>query len=193
MKKEETMLLSQECDAGLKMAISSIDEVLDTIQNQEFKQLSIDIKNRHQKLKEEVDYLLKKYEIKDLGTIECEKIELNAPIKETIELDILSTAVGHFEDTALYNGNVCLAGHNSGTNKQGEDIGFFKRLNELEEGDIITYHHAFGEYIYKVSEIKEIEETDFSVLEPSTTDKLTLITCVKGQKKLRLCVVCNRI
>lgn len=64
MKKEETMLLLQECDAGLKMAISSIDEVLDTIQNQEFKQLSIDIKNRHQKLKEEVDYLLKKYEIK---------------------------------------------------------------------------------------------------------------------------------
>lgn len=53
------MLLLQECDAGLKMAISSIDEVLDTIQNQEFKQLSIDIKNRHQKLKEEVDYLLK--------------------------------------------------------------------------------------------------------------------------------------
>lgn len=135
----------------------------------------------------------RKYEIKDLGTIECEKIELNAPIKETIELDVLSTAVGHFEDTPLYNGNVCLAGHNSGTNKQGEDIGFFKRLNELEVGDKVKYHHAFGEYIYKVSEIKEIEETDFSVLEPSTTDKLTLITCVKGQKKLRLCVICDRI
>ena len=135
----------------------------------------------------------RKYEIKDLGTIECEKIELNAPIKETIELDVLSTAVGHFEDTPLYNGNVCLAGHNSGTNKQGEDIGFFKRLNELEVGDKVKYHHAFGEYIYKVSEIKEIEETDFSVLEPSTADKLTLITCVKGQKKLRLCVICDRI
>ena len=130
----------------------------------------------------------KKYEIKDLGTIECQKIELNAPIK-----DALSTAVGHFEDTPIYNGNVCLAGHNSGTNKNGEDIGFFKRLNELEEGDQVIYHHAFGEYIYKVSEIKEIEETDFSVLEPSTTDKLTLITCVKGQKKLRLCVICDRI
>lgn len=135
----------------------------------------------------------KKYEIKDLGTIECQKIELNAPIKETIELDALSTAVGHFEDTPIYNGNVCLASHNSGTNKNGEDIGFFKRLNELEEGDQVIYHHAFGEYIYKVSEIKEIEETDFSVLEPSTTDKLTLITCVKGQKKLRLCVICDRI
>ena len=133
------------------------------------------------------------YEMKDLGTIECEKIGLNAPIKETTELDVLATAVGHFEDTAIFNGNVCLAGHNSGTNKDGEDIGFFKRLNELEEGDQVIYHHAFGEYIYKVTEIKEIEETDFSVLEPSTTDKLTLITCVKGQKKLRLCVICDRI
>ena len=135
----------------------------------------------------------KNYEMKDLGIIECEKIGLNAPIKETVELDVLATAVGHFEDTAIYNGNVCLAGHNSGTNKNGEDVGFFKRLNELQTGDEIIYHHAFGEYIYKVSEIKEIEETDFSVLEPSTTDKLTLITCVKGKKKLRLCVICDRI
>ena len=135
----------------------------------------------------------KNYEIKDIGTIECEKIGLNAPIKETTELDVLATAVGHFEDTAIFNGNVCLAGHNSGTNKDGEDIGFFKRLNELEIGDQVIYHHTFGEYIYKVSEIKEIEETDFSVLEPSSTDKLTLITCVKGKKEFRLCVVCDRI
>lgn len=68
----------------------------------------------------------KKYELKDLGIIECEKIELNAPVKETVELDVLSTAVGHFEETALYNGNICLAGHNSGTNKNGDDIGFLE-------------------------------------------------------------------
>ncbi|MBE5820154.1 MAG: class D sortase [Clostridiales bacterium] len=134
-----------------------------------------------------------KYEIKDLGTIECEKIGLNAPIKETVDLDVLSTAVGHFEDTALYNGNVCLAGHNSGTNKNGEDIGFFKKLNELEIGDEIKYHHMFGQYIYKVSEIKEIEETDVSVLESTSSDKLTLITCIKNKSKLRLCVICDRI
>ena len=57
----------------------------------------------------------------------------------------------------------------------------------------MPYNHSFGTYIYKVSEIKEIEETDFSVLEPTTNDKLTLITCIKGQKKLRLCVICDRI
>ena len=133
------------------------------------------------------------YEIKDLGRLECEKIGLNAPIKETVDLDVLSTAVGHFEDTALYNGNVCLAGHNSGTNKNGEDIGFFKSLNELEIGDEIKYHHMFGQYIYKVSEIKEIEETDLSVLESTSSDRLTLITCIKNKSKLRLCVVCDRI
>ena len=135
----------------------------------------------------------KQYDIKDLGTIECEKVGLNAPIKETTELDVLSNAVGHFEETALYNGNVCLAGHNSGTNKNGEDIGFFRRLNELEIGDELIYHHMFGQYIYKVAEIKEVEETDLSVLEPTSSDKLTLITCIKGQKKLRLCVICERI
>lgn len=134
-----------------------------------------------------------RYEIKDLGRLECEKIGLNAPIKETVDLDVLSTAVGHFEDTALYNGNVCLAGHNSGTNKNGEDIGFFKRLNELKIGDEIKYHHMFGQYIYKVSEIKEIEETDLSILESTSSDKLTLITCIKNESKLRLCVVCDRI
>ena len=135
----------------------------------------------------------KRYEIKDLGIIECEKIGLNAPIKETVDLDVLSTAVGHFEETPLYNGNVCLAGHNTGVNESGEDIGFFKRLNELEIGDEISYQHMFGQYIYKVSEVKEIDETDLTVLESSSSDKLTLITCVKGKEKLRLCVVCDRI
>lgn len=134
-----------------------------------------------------------RYEIKDLGIIECEKIGLNAPIKETVDLDVLSTAVGHFEETPLYNGNVCLAGHNTGINQNGEDIGFFKRLNELEIGDEISYYHMFGQYFYKVSEIKEIDEFDLTVLEATSSDKLTLITCVKGKEKLRLCVVCDRI
>ena len=51
----------------------------------------------------------------------------------------------------------------------------------------------FGQYIYKVAEIKEVEETDLSMLEQTSSDKLTLITCIKGKKKLRLCVICERI
>ena len=33
----DTILLLKECDSGLKMAISSLDEVLDVIKNQKFK------------------------------------------------------------------------------------------------------------------------------------------------------------
>lgn len=154
---------------------------------------SIKTSSDNEQVENEISVDTNKYEIKDIGIIECEKIELKAPIKESTDLEVLQTAVGHFEDTALYNGNVCLAGHNTGTNDNGEDMGFFRRLNELVIGDEIIYHHTFGQYIYKVSEIKEIGETDLSVLEPTSSDKLTLITCIKGQRTLRLCVVCDRV
>ena len=41
------------------MAISSLDEVLDVIKNQKFKEICITSKNKHQTLKNEVDHLLK--------------------------------------------------------------------------------------------------------------------------------------
>ena len=45
----DTILLLKECDSGLKMAISSLDEVLDVIKNQKFKEICITSKNKHQK------------------------------------------------------------------------------------------------------------------------------------------------
>ena len=48
----DTILLLKECDSGLKMAISSLDEVLDVIKNQKFKEICITSKNKHQTLKE---------------------------------------------------------------------------------------------------------------------------------------------
>lgn len=65
MNKEETELLLQECDAGLKMAISNLDEVLDVIENKNFKEISIHYKEDHETLKKEVDQLLSKYQVKE--------------------------------------------------------------------------------------------------------------------------------
>ena len=53
MNENDTILLLRECDSGLKMAISSLDEVLDVI------------KNKHQTLKKEIDQLLKENNIKE--------------------------------------------------------------------------------------------------------------------------------
>lgn len=57
----DTVKLLRECDAGIKMGISSIDEVLDNVQDGGFKGLLTDSKSQHQKLLFEVDNLLTKH------------------------------------------------------------------------------------------------------------------------------------
>lgn len=61
----DTILLLKECDSGLKMAVSSLDEVLDVIKNKEFKEICIASKNKHQALKKEVDQLLKEHHLQE--------------------------------------------------------------------------------------------------------------------------------
>lgn len=61
----DTILLLKECDSGLKMAVSSLDEVLDVIKNKEFKEICLASKNKHQVLKKEVDQLLKEHHLQE--------------------------------------------------------------------------------------------------------------------------------
>ena len=53
----------------------------------------------------------------------------------------------------------------------------------------IEYITKYETKIYKINEIKEIEETDFSILEPTKENQITLITCVENQRTKRLCVI----
>ena len=62
MIQQDTIRLLRECDAGVKMGISSIDDVLDNIENEEFKNLLTKSKEEHEKLDEEIDELLEKYQ-----------------------------------------------------------------------------------------------------------------------------------
>ena len=64
---------------------------------------------------------------------------------------------------------------------------------ELSVGDKIHYTCFLGTKEYEVSNISKISETDWSSLENTDTNTLTLITCVKGQKNLRLCVQAKEI
>lgn len=61
MIEQDTVKLLRECDAGIKMGVSSIDEVLDYVGNQELKKYLTDCKAEHEKLKEEINGLLDKY------------------------------------------------------------------------------------------------------------------------------------
>lgn len=61
MIEQDTIKLLRECDAGIKMGVSSIDEVLDYTHSGELKKYLTDCKNKHEKLKEEIQGLLDKY------------------------------------------------------------------------------------------------------------------------------------
>ena len=60
-ESSDTISLLKECDAGTKMAVSSIDEVLDRISNSNMKSLLEDTKNHHEKLGNEIHSQLLKY------------------------------------------------------------------------------------------------------------------------------------
>lgn len=120
-----------------------------------------------------------------IGIIEIDKIHFKGLVYEGTDLATLKIGVGHFTSTPLINGNVCFAAHN--TNK------FWKNLKNLNNNDIITYTSICGKMNYRVFNITEIDETDFSLLQNSEKDIITLITCVKNIPQKRLCVQAERI
>ncbi len=61
MIEQDTIKLLRECDAGVKMGISSIEDVLDHVTSDKLKTLLTDCKNEHDKLDSEIQTLLAKY------------------------------------------------------------------------------------------------------------------------------------
>ena len=61
MIESDTIKLLRECDAGIKMGVTSIEDVLDYVQEETFRKCLISCKNEHDKLKEEIRNLLEKY------------------------------------------------------------------------------------------------------------------------------------
>lgn len=123
-----------------------------------------------------------------LGILTIDKIGLNATVKEGSDSAVLKDYIGHIEETATYDGNIGLAGHNRGNN-----YSYFARLNELEIGDIITYQTKFYTKQYKVDNIQVIYETDWSLLQDSKENKITMVTCISNKRNQRLCVQATEI
>lgn len=61
MVNDDTIQLLRECNAGVKMGISAIDEVLDSVDDEKFKNLLEDSKREHEKLGQETRDLLNEY------------------------------------------------------------------------------------------------------------------------------------
>ena len=61
MVEQDTIKLLRECDAGVKMGVSSIEDVLDNVQSQELKRLLTVCKGEHEKLEREIREQLDRY------------------------------------------------------------------------------------------------------------------------------------
>lgn len=127
-------------------------------------------------------------ETQDLWQIEIPKIELVAPISEGTSQEVMFEFVGHFENTSKFYGNVGLAAHN-----RGYPINYFEKIKDLEIGDEIIYKYKNKEQKYKVTLSVIIEDTNWSYLQESIQNKITLITCVANRPNNRLCVQAIKI
>lgn len=117
-----------------------------------------------------------------VGILKIDKINLCQKVVDGHSLEILKTDLGHVDETAYYKGNIGILGHNNG------NAGYFKRLTELAIDDEIQYITENGTMRYKVSEITEIDDTDWSKLSKTEDNRITLITCVRNVPAKRYCV-----
>ncbi|WP_294562042.1 hypothetical protein [uncultured Traorella sp.] len=62
MIEKDTVRLLRECDAGIKMGVASIDEVLDNVSDEKFKKYLMNCKEEHIKLENEVELSLDRYQ-----------------------------------------------------------------------------------------------------------------------------------
>jgi sortase A len=105
-----------------------------------------------------------------VGRVEVPRIHLSAMIAEGATAPVLDRAVGHLPGTALPGqaGNTALAAHRDT---------FFRRLGELEPGDVIRIIDPRAEYSYRVTFTDIINPDETWVLQSASGETLTLITC----------------
>ena len=94
----------------------------------------------------------------------------------------MNKGLGHFATTSVWDGNVGLCGHNRGAKY------IIGAIKDMDVGDRVTYTTSEGTRIYEVETIKKIQSDDWSVLNATADNRITMITCVAGDYSHRWCL-----
>ena len=107
------------------------------------------------------------------------KVNLYAPVVESALKDgaweVPKFAAGHLQGTANpgQGSNVALSGHVESISSGN----VFAHLDQLRPGDRIYLRTDREEFLYVVTKTLVVRNTDLSIVQPTSQDQVTLITC----------------
>lgn len=117
-----------------------------------------------------------------IGTLKIPSLDINMKVWEGETTASMAKGLGHYTTTSAWDGNVAVCGHNRGAKYVIGDI------KDLEIGDTITYTTICGTRTYEVVLVKTIASTDWSYLQATADNRITITTCLANQPSKRVCV-----
>lgn len=105
-----------------------------------------------------------------LAVLRIPRLHLEVPVLDGTDDWTLNRGVGHIADTALpgADGNSGIAGHRDG---------FFRGLKDIKEGDDLVIETLRDTERYRVERIWIVTPDEVSVLDPTPSRAVTLVTC----------------
>jgi sortase A len=105
-----------------------------------------------------------------VGRLEIPRLDVSVMVLEGVASRTLRIAAGHIPGTAIpgNSGNIGIAAHRDS---------FFRGLSGIEPNDRIRFRTASKTIVYRVVSTQIVKPDDVSVLNPTDTDTLTLVTC----------------
>lgn len=117
-----------------------------------------------------------------IGTLKIPSLNINMKVWEGETRASMAKGLGHYSSASGWDGNVGICGHNRGAKY---NIGSIKNL---EIGDTITYSTVYGTRTYAVILAKTISDSDWSYLQATADNRITITTCLANQPSKRVCV-----
>lgn len=105
-----------------------------------------------------------------IAMLTIERLNIEAPVYFGTDRVTLDRGLGLIDGNAYPDevGNIAISGHRDG---------FFRPLKDIKLGDMIEMQTPAGVQSFEVSDISIVDALEVSVLDPTDTTVLTLITC----------------
>ena len=117
-----------------------------------------------------------------IGTLKIPSLNINMKVWEGETRASMAKGLGHYSSTSGWDGNIGICGHNRGAKY---NIG---SIRNLEIGDNITYSTVYGTRTYAVILVRTISDSDWSYLQATADNRITITTCLANQPSKRVCV-----